>query len=111
MGPFEKHVFICTSGKVCSEEGRSPDVHARLKELVKLAGLESSIRVNHAGCMGQCGHGPLVVVYPDNVWYSAVAARDADEIFTEHLLGGRPVERLLYRPLQPGLNKKNPPAS
>ena len=103
--PYVKHVFVCTSGSVCPVEGGSLQVHARLKELVKRAGLKMSIRINHAGCMDQCGHGPMVVVYPDNVWYSGVALQDADEIFERHLVGGEPVERLLYRPDGPGMNK------
>lgn len=106
MGPYEKHVFVCTGGKVCPVEGNSLEVHARLKELVKRAGLESAIRINHAGCMSQCGNGPMVVVYPDNVWYSGVTAADADDIFSSHLIGGQPVSRLLYHPLHPGSNKK-----
>ena len=107
MSPFDKHVFICTGGKVCPVEGCSEYVHARLKELVRLAALESSIRINHAGCMSQCGNGPMVVVYPDNVWYCGVHVEDADAIFAEHLVGGKPVERLIYHPLQPGANKKS----
>jgi (2Fe-2S) ferredoxin len=106
MGPFEKHVFVCTSGSTCPVEGDSLGVHARLKEAVKRAGLDSSIRINHSGCMGQCGHGPMVVVYPDNVWYAAVTPQDAEAIFLEHLVGGKQVERLLYRPPGPGINKK-----
>ena len=106
MNPFTQHVFICTGGKVCTAEGGSAAVHARLKELVAQSGLESAIRINHAGCLGQCGYGPMVVVYPQGVWYAAVKAGDADAIFDEHLLGGRPVERILYHPLQPGINKK-----
>ena len=110
MVPFEKHVFVCTGGKVCPVEGGSAGVHARLKELVQRAGLDSSIRINHAGCMSQCGNGPMVVVYPDNIWYCGVKLEDADAIFTEHLVGGTPVERLIYHPLQPGANKKSLPA-
>ncbi len=105
MGPFEKHVFVCTGGKVCPENGVSVAVHARLKELVKEAGLSSSIRINNAGCMDQCGNGPMVVVYPECVWYCGVKPEDADAIFREHLVGGRPVERLIYHPLRPGANK------
>jgi len=111
MVPFDKHVFVCTSGKVCPAEGGSINVHARLKELVRQAGLESSIRINHAGCMDQCGNGPMVVVYPDNVWYCGVRVEDAEAIFAEHLLGGKPVERLTYHPLRPGANKKTLPSA
>ncbi len=106
MSPYEKHVFVCTGGKVCPVEGDSAAVYAGLKELVRKAGLENSIRINQAGCMSQCGHGPMVVVYPENVWYCGVKVEDADEIFNSHLLGGHPVEHLLYHPLQPGSNKK-----
>jgi (2Fe-2S) ferredoxin len=106
MGPFQKHVFVCTSGTVCPLEGSdSKLVHARLKELVHEAGLKDYIRINNSGCMDQCGHGPMIAVYPENVWYCAVTVADADEIFREHLVGGRPVERLLYRPAKPGANK------
>jgi (2Fe-2S) ferredoxin len=106
MVPFEKHVFVCTSGKNCPVDGDALGVHARFKALVLAAKLDSSIRINQAGCMAQCGYGPMVVVYPDNVWYAAVKVEDADAIFTEHLLGGQPVERLRFHPLKPGANKK-----
>ncbi len=105
MGPFQKHVFVCTSGSVCPAEGHSWELHARLKALVNQAGLKGSIRINHAGCMDQCGHGPMVVVYPENVWYCHVKVEDADAIFHEHLVGGRPVERLVYVPARQGSNK------
>jgi (2Fe-2S) ferredoxin len=109
MVPFRKHVFVCTGGKVCPTEGGSLQVHARLKELVGQAGLESSVRINHAGCLGQCGYGPMVVIYPENVWYCGVGLKDVEEIFVEHLQGGRPVERLIYHPQHPGINKKSSP--
>jgi (2Fe-2S) ferredoxin len=105
MGPFEKHVFVCTAGKVCPENSDAHAVHARLKELVKISLLQDSIRINHAGCMDQCGHGPMIVVYPENVWYCGVKAAVADVIFREHLIGGKPVERLIYRAARPGANK------
>jgi (2Fe-2S) ferredoxin len=105
MGPFEKHVFVCTSGTVCPVEGAALAVHARLKEMIKDAGLKTSVRINHAGCMDQCGHGPMVVVYPENIWYCAVTPEDAEEIFQSHLLKGVPVQRLIYHPLRPGANK------
>ncbi len=105
MVPFEKHVFVCTSGKVCPEDGISVAVHARLKELVKQAGLTTTIRINNSGCMDQCGNGPMIVVYPEAVWYCHVSPEDAEAIFHEHLVGGKPVQRLIYHPLAPGANK------
>ena len=105
MGPFAKHVFVCTSGKACPVDGPAAAIHARLKELVAQAGLNTSIRVNQGGCMDQCGHGPIVVVYPENVWYGGLKLEDAETIFNQHLVGGRPVEELLYHPAKPGSNK------
>jgi (2Fe-2S) ferredoxin len=103
---YERHVFVCTAGEWCpAVDGDGLGVHARLKGLVKAAGVADRVRINNAGCFSQCGHGPMVVVYPDDVWYAAVTPDDADEIFRSHLIGGRPVERLRYRAGQPGANK------
>ena len=70
-------------------DGDGLGVHARLKELVKREGLNGSVRVNHSGCFDQCGHGPMVVVYPENVWYAHVTPEDAEAIVREHLAGRR----------------------
>ncbi|HYK87723.1 MAG TPA: (2Fe-2S) ferredoxin domain-containing protein [Acidobacteriota bacterium] len=105
MGPFEKHVFVCTSGAVCPVEGDSAGILGRLRDLVKSSGIRVAIRINNAGCMKQCGHGPMVVVYPENIWYCHVKIEDADAIFHQHLMGGSPVERLIYRPAGPGANQ------
>ena len=63
------------------------------------------MRINKAGCFSQCGRGPMIVFYPDDVWYAGVQESDLDEIFTSHIVGGRPVERLRYDPGKPGANK------
>jgi len=102
---FERHVFVCTGGDYCATiDGDGRGVHGRLKSLVAQAGLKGRVRVNHAGCLDQCGFGPMVVVYPDNVWYAMVTPDDVPEIVQEHLIGGRPVQRLVYRN-KPGKNK------
>lgn len=104
MGPFEIHVFVCTSGGTCPHQG-SVAVHAYLKEAVAKAGLKGKVRVNNSGCLDQCGHGPNLVMYPENVWYSHVTREEAEVIFTEHILKGQPVERLRYHPPKPGGHK------
>lgn len=102
---WEKHVFVCTSGTWCpAVDGDGIGVHARLKALVKQAGLTGRVRVNHSGCFDQCGHGPMVVIYPENVWYAHVTPEDTEEIVQSHLIGDRPVERLRYR-ASPGKHK------
>lgn len=103
MGQFERHVFVCTHGEYCPLQG-SGDVHRLLKDGVKTRGLKKSVRVNKAGCFDQCGNGPMVVVYPDNVWYGAVTPEAARLILEEHLVAGRPVEALRYQ-APPGPNK------
>lgn len=95
MEIFEKHVFVCVSGKTCSLEGGEEVCSALRKEIIE-RGLKGKIRINKAGCFDQCGNGPLVVVYPEATWYAHVKPEDAGQIVEEHLLGGKPVARLLY---------------
>ena len=64
----------------------------RIKEL-KLSG-PGNVRINKAGCLDRCEEGPVVVVYPEEVWYTYVDKTDIDEIIDEHLVNGRIVERL-----------------
>ncbi len=102
---WEQHVFVCTSGEWCATvDGDGLGVHSRLKQAVAEAGLKDHVRVNHSGCLDQCGHGPMVVVYPAGVWYCGVQPDDVPEIVQAHLVGGQPVERLRYRN-KPGKNK------
>lgn len=103
MGQYRYHVFVCTTGKHCPLQGSSA-VHAILKQGAAEHGLRGIARINHAGCMNQCGHGPMVVVYPEDVWYAGVDEEGARRILAEHLLGGRPVEAYRYH-APPGDNK------
>lgn len=106
MPIYERHVFVCTRGEWCpSIDGDGIGVHAALKAEVAAVGLKGRVRVNHAGCFSQCGNGPMVVVYPDAVWYAAVTPEDAPEIVREHLRDGRPVERLRFEPEGMGAHK------
>ena len=104
MEPFATLVFVCTGGGTCPHQG-SAAVHAFMKEAVARAKLKSRVRVNHAGCLDQCGHGPMVVIYPDNVWYSHITVEEAQIIFSQHILGGSPVEGLRFRVGETGAHK------
>jgi (2Fe-2S) ferredoxin len=97
---FEHHVFVCTNQRPdgaprpsCAHGGGN-EVHAALQKAAKAADLGGRVRINKSGCLDQCEHGPTVVVYPEAVWYGGVKPEDAEEIVREHLLGGKPVERL-----------------
>lgn len=68
-----------------------------MKAKVKQLGLAGSgkVRVNRAGCLDRCGLGPVMVVYPQAVWYTFVDQQDIDDIIESHLQQGKVVERLL----------------
>ena len=103
MGQFKRHVFVCTSGEYCPHDG-SAEIHQMLKDGVKARGLKKDVRINNSGCLDQCGNGPMVVIYPEDVWYAGVTPEKARRILEEHLVGGRPVDDLVYR-AAPGPNK------
>jgi (2Fe-2S) ferredoxin len=66
------------------------------KGRVKALGLagQGKVRINQAGCLDRCEEGPVMVVYPEGVWYTYVDGEDIDEIIEEHVRNGRVVERL-----------------
>ncbi len=100
MAKFERHVFVCTNQRDagnprgCCNPNGTAELHKQLSQAVSAAGLKTIVRVNKAGCLDQCEHGPTMVVYPEAVWYGGVGAADVAEIVQSHLVEGRPVERL-----------------
>lgn len=92
---YKKHVFVCTSGKTCPLQG-SEEICKLMREDIAARGLKKQIRINKTGCLDQCGNGPMVVVYPEGVWYAHVKPEDCKEIVESHLVNDRPVERLFY---------------
>ncbi len=104
MGQYTVHVFVCTDGPWCGHDGDTDAIVNRLKRGVSEAGLKGHVRINRSGCLNQCGHGPMVVIYPEGRWYAGVQADDVPELLTEEIINGRPVPRLLYK-APPGDNK------
>ncbi len=89
------HVLVC-AGAGCISSGCRAVQEALLADLAK-HGLENEVRVVETGCMGPCDLGPMVVVYPEGVFYQKLKADDARTIVEEHLLKGRVVEKLVHR--------------
>ena len=100
MSFYKHHVFFCLNKRDAPEnccachgaEKMQEYAKKRIKEL-KLNG-EGKVRINKAGCLDRCELGPVMVVYPEEVWYTYVDQKDVDEIIEQHLVGGKPVERL-----------------
>ena len=96
--PIRKHVLVCVN-RDCADRG-SVALVATLRARIKEVGREADIKVTKTSCMGRCGEGPTVAVYPDGVWYRTVQADDASELVQEHLLNDRLVARLVDNILQ-----------
>jgi sirohydrochlorin cobaltochelatase len=96
--PIKKHVLVCGNAD-CASRG-SVGVVIALRRKLRDAGAEASIKITRTSCMGRCGEGPTVAVYPDGVFYRGVTATDADDLVRDHLLGDRLVSRLVDHVLQ-----------
>ena len=97
---YRAHIFVCTNERppedvrgCCAARG-GVDLRDHLKQKVKEAGLKK-IRVNNAGCLDRCALGPVLVIYPEGVWYGPDSTADIDEIVERHLVKGERVERLM----------------
>ncbi len=87
-------VLIC-GGTGCTSSG-SVAIQKKFEEQLTAQGLSEEVKIVQTGCFGLCALGPVVIVYPDGTFYSRVTEDDVTEIVSEHLLKGRPVERLVY---------------
>jgi len=86
-------VLIC-AGTGCTI-GNSGALIEEFKAQIKHAGLENEVSVLRTGCLGLCGVGPNISIYPDNIIYKSVKVEDVQEIVLEHFHKGRPVTRLM----------------
>ncbi len=91
---IRSHVLIC-GGTGCTSSGSIALRNALEKEL-EAKELTKEIKIVLTGCFGLCALGPVMIVYPEGTFYSMVKPEDIPEIVEEHLLKGRPVERLIY---------------
>lgn len=109
MSFYQYHLFICTNEREgsCNSCGRfgTQQLRTYAKKRCKELGIhqEGNVRINSAGCLNRCEHGPVMVIYPDEIWYTFIDKEDIDDIIDKHLIKGEIVSRLLVeRPLKRG---------
>jgi (2Fe-2S) ferredoxin len=97
---FQHHVFFCMNKRddgrpSCADCGALP-AQKYAKQRIKTLNLSGpgKIRINQAGCLDRCDQGPVLVIYPEGIWYTFVDNQDIDEIIESHLINGKIVDRL-----------------
>jgi len=98
MEPFRHHIFVCTQEKPegatsCPASGSMGVLQALHRELGS-QGLSGDVQVSSCGCLGLCDDGPIMITYPEGVWYRKVKAEDVPEIVSSHLRSGKVVAQL-----------------
>ena len=103
MTRFVKHLFFCNNDRgpgnpkgSCAQSGASELINYAKKRSHEL-GLRGKIRINKAGCLDACHHGPAVVVYPEDFWYAPKTIGDIEEILQKTVLENTVINRLLIR--------------
>ena len=101
MERYSRHVIVCTGG-FCSPERRGRALYSHLAKLLQREDLlfgPERVKRGEVPCLGVCSHGPIVVVYPDGVWYANVTPALLERIVVEHLKHGRVVEESVFHRL------------
>ena len=97
---YKNHIFFCNNirqnNKQCCSENGAKEMYHYAKDKCRQSNMlgEGCFGVSESRCLGRCEHGPVAVVYPDNIWYSYIDKQDIDEILESHLKGGKVVKRL-----------------
>ncbi len=98
LDPFSRHVLVCTGG-YCSPDRQGRALYSLLPALLQREGLlfgPRRVKRGETPCLGVCEGGPIVVVYPDGVWYHHVTPQLLERIVAEHLRDGRIVEEAVF---------------
>ncbi len=98
MEPYSRHVLVCT-GEFCSPTRRGRALYNQLAALLQREDLlfgPTRVKRGETPCLGVCAGGPIVVVYPEGVWYAGVTPELLERIVVEHLKNGRVVEEAVF---------------
>jgi (2Fe-2S) ferredoxin len=98
MEPYSHHVLVCTGG-FCSPDRRGRALYAQLASLLEREDLlfgQGRVKRGETPCLGTCTGGPILVVYPEGVWYGGVTPELLERIVVEHLKEGRVVEEAVF---------------
>ena len=101
MEPYARHVLVCTGG-FCSPDRRGRALYSQLAALLQREGLlfgPTRVKRGETPCLGVCAGGPIVVVYPEGIWYGGVTPELLERIVVEHLKEGRVVEDAVFHRL------------
>ncbi|GAC1452870.1 MAG: ferredoxin [Gemmatimonadaceae bacterium] len=101
MERYSRHVIVCT-GNFCSPDRRGRQLYSLLAELLEREDLlfgPERVKRGETPCLGVCSNGPIVVVYPDGIWYAEVTPELLERIVVEHLKRGQPVEEAIFHRL------------
>ncbi|OIQ98980.1 ferredoxin, 2Fe-2S [mine drainage metagenome] len=98
IADYRRHLLVCT-GPRCTASGESQALFDSLGAIFKAAGLDQGelrVKRSRVSCFAACRGGPILCVQPDGIWYYNITPENLQRVVREHLVGGRPVEDLIF---------------
>ncbi len=95
------HVFICTSCRINGQQKGfchskdSPELVRKFMQEIDERDLSGEVMITNTGCFGICDRGPIIVIYPQGIWYGNVTVKDVERIVEQHIEEGTIVKDLL----------------